>query len=235
MEHITTPSAPARGVPLTTKPRISVNKLAEYMEANALRRRQIVLQAKDPEPFITHRYSDARRALAAYIIGGYDENTLATAIAAIQAKPEGSDWQKDDRKNSITCLEIAQDADFPDLTGYDLSSLDVDRAIVELSGVDVSVLPDVLLRHRETGRVGGIKVHIAKTTGLSADGLKNVALVLRRYLIDRGDSEVMVDPDACFGIDVFSSSYEAAPKSYKRLMSRLEAACEEIRLRWEAN
>ena len=43
-----------------SEPRISVNKLAEYMEANSIRRKKIVYDAKYPQKFIVTRYKESK-------------------------------------------------------------------------------------------------------------------------------------------------------------------------------
>lgn len=52
---------PAKKQP--SKPRLSVNKLAEYLEASSTRRKKIVFDAKYPEKFIVTRYKEAREAI----------------------------------------------------------------------------------------------------------------------------------------------------------------------------
>jgi hypothetical protein len=224
---------PAGGSETPMTPRLSVNKLAEYMEANPLRRRQIVIDAKNPEPFKVTRYSDARKALRAYIISNYNDDVLRHGLEYIKGKVPTSDWQRDDQLNSTMALQIALDSDFPNLRGYEPSPLDVDSAIININGLDVSVFPDVLLRHKVNGNVGCIKLHIAKTTSLEDKCLKHVATILQHYLERVGDPS-KVDGEACFAVDVFSGCYEAAPKAYKRVLARIEAACEEVCLRWNA-
>jgi hypothetical protein len=48
-------------------PRISVNKLGEYMTATPLRRRRIIQDQKRPKDYIVPRYTEAQDAIVAYL------------------------------------------------------------------------------------------------------------------------------------------------------------------------
>lgn len=131
------------------------------------------------------------------------------------------------------CLEKILDTDLPDLDEYEIKYNEGENKLIRLAGLDVSVNPDVLLTHRETGKVGGVKVHISKLNELVEPALEYVATMVKYSFIDAGIDEKKIDDNACISIDVFGSNYDKSPKSYKRSLGRIEAACEEIVLRWE--
>lgn len=214
-------------------PRMSVNKLAEYMIADPLRRRGLVKDQKHQKPFKAARYNEARTAIKEYLGSNYNESMIEVVIENLTAKGSLEDWQKDNRDNSVLALEKILDTDLPDLEDYEVKYNDGENKLIRLSGLDISVNPDVLLTHKDTGKIGGIKVHISKIHELHDPALRYVATMVKYSFIDAGIDEKKIDNDACISIDVFGSSYDKSPKSYKQTLGRIEAACEEICMRWE--
>lgn len=52
--------------------KISVNKLAEYLGSDALRRRRIIEDQKEPLEFTVTRYKTAKSAMIDYLKSGYN-------------------------------------------------------------------------------------------------------------------------------------------------------------------
>lgn len=213
-------------------PRLSVNKLAEYMIADPLRRRQIVKDAKHQKPFKTGLYNESRSAITQYLGSHCDENGVLATIENLQNKEIRSDWQKDDRDNSILSLEMMLDTELPDLSDYDIQ-YNEENPLVRLAGLDISVFPAVILTHKKTSKTGGIKVHISKGNELKEPALEYVSTMVKVFFIESGIKENKIDDNSCISIDVFRKAYKVAPKSYKRTLGKIEAACEEICMRWE--
>mgnify|MGYP001374319825 CR=1 FL=1 len=211
-------------------PRISVNKLAEYCEANPTRRKQIVQDAKNPPKFKSTRYSDARKAIIEYICE-LNEDIIHGAISSISNKPEDTEYQISDKKSSIEALEYAIDFDYTEVIQYDVSEFDRDNIKLNIMGVEVSVYPDLILSNEN--EIGAIKIHISKE-GLTEESSKLVAVMLYIYLDEivavKGEK---AKPHLCYSYDVFNERLTPSPISYKRRLQRLEAACEEIALWWE--
>ena len=69
-----------------SKPQISLNKLAEYLDANPTRRKRIVKDAKDPQPFIVTRYNEARNGIIEYINSGCDVQKIEDVISSLKDK-----------------------------------------------------------------------------------------------------------------------------------------------------
>jgi len=57
-------------MPKTKKPKVSANKLGEYMSASPSRRNEIVKNQKYPKGYVVTRYNDARRAIIDYFLNG---------------------------------------------------------------------------------------------------------------------------------------------------------------------
>jgi hypothetical protein len=216
-------------------PRISLNKLAEYLDASPARRRKIVRDQKEPKPFIVARYTEAEKAIVDSICAG----TLRPATTAMKALETNAPTTEFAAETAELCWE-ALDA-FVDLWEDGLLDLDGMTATrgnnevpkLDMSGVAVSVRPDILLSRVERGEpVGGaIKLCLSKTNPMEDRPGEYAATILRKFLESTQD-EVRVDDRLVIVVDVFSKRVFGPPKSYKRRLLDAEAACEEIALRW---
>lgn len=216
---------------------ISVNKLAEYMNASATRRRQIVKMLKEDKDFWKLRYQDIRSIIPKYFINSYDNSLLEKAIKRIEKKiqtPGLTKWDIDDAKNSILAIEALKDTAFPDLSDYkiiDTQKLDY----IELSNVKVTIKPEIYLENVHSGKIGGVKFHLSKgeQTRLEQTGMQYAATLIKYGFINSGFDQNKIDNNACISIDVFEKNYATSPAAYVQRVNSLTAACEEIALRWE--
>lgn len=217
-----------------TKPYISVNKLAEYMTAKPVRRRQIITALKKDSDFIKTYYSAIKNTLIPYFKSQYDDSILEAKIKEIEAKSALSDWEKSDNKNSIIALECLLDSNLPVFDDYEIISDEFSLEKVNLSGVTVSIKPKIYFRHKSSGKVGAMKFHIAKTPAnqLLIENREYVATLIKYAFLENGLSEKEISNEVCLSLDVFQKDYNYAPRAYKRTIKSLEAACEEIALRW---
>ena len=139
---------------MTTKikpPRLSVNKLGEYMTANAGRQNKILYDAKHPQDYITPFYRDAAEAIAKAIAEGLeDASALERAIKLLGEK-------KPNTVNDIRRLAGNIDAieTFIDIMGdVDLKGVDAKLGAHQANhlvvrGVEISVRPEVTLHPKK--------------------------------------------------------------------------------------
>ena len=219
-----------------TDPKISLNKLGEYLTASPSRRRRIVQDQQDPKPFITARYSDARDAIVDFLASGMSEEEKLLSVAEqLRSDTTGTDFVRQDRLASADAienfLEAADQIEIEDLTVVPADS--ASTASMEVGGVRVSVRPDAYLKNAITDDiVGAIKLHFPKTTPLNDVSAKYVATTLKVFLSEEQGAE-FVDPKKCYVVDVSTQAATCAPKSFKKNMKDISAACEEIRARWQ--
>lgn len=219
-----------------SKPRISINKLGEYIQSNPNRRRKIVHDAKYPQNFIVTRYGDAREAIKNYFVSDFDPEILNKAIEDHESKDCNSDFQEQDKALSIESLENALELELPDYSSIVISPYTGDNPRLEVSGVEISVNPDLMItgKIRNMNIVGAIKFHISKSNQLDTEGSKNVATLLKEfletYIVQNGEK---VDLKYCISVDTFGKTIEQSPKSFKRRMQNISSACEEISLWWD--
>lgn len=217
-------------------PKISLNKLGEYLTASPSRRRRIVQDQQDPKPFVAGRYSDARQEIVEFLASGMaDEAKLLSAAKRLRSDGTGSEFAQQDRVSSAEAIEnfieIVEQIELEDLSVVPVESSASES--MQIAGVRVSIRPDVYLKNPITGDiVGAIKLHFPKTTPLNDTSAKYVSTALRVYLAEEKNAKV-ADHKKCYVVDVSTQTATCAPKSHKKSMNDITAACEEIRARWE--
>lgn len=217
-------------------PKISLNKLGEYLQANPGRRRKIVFDAKNPTGFIVGRYRDAKIAIKDYFISKFDANIIHKSIDDHELKSIETDFQEQDKNLSIELLRAVLDMTPPDLSEYTIISYKGENPKLNISDVNVSVYPDLIIRGVYKGKdvVGAIKIQTSKTNSLGEEGAKTVTTLLREFVeknIAKEDEKVELS--LCISYDIFAQFSCGAPKAFKRRMKQVESACEEIALWWE--
>lgn len=218
------------------KPRISANKLAEYLTANAVRRKQIVKDAKYPSAFKAARYKDARDVIRGFVNGDYTKKDIDKFIKVFEKKPTTSDYQENDKTNSIFALQQLKKLDISALSGLTLEANDNYEDVLTIEGVEISVYPDMFVSQNKSGKniTGALKVHITKDNALNEESQSIVGVLLYLYsekFLSSGTD--VASTKLCFSVDVFKERLQQCPSAYKNRVARIEAACEEIALRWD--
>lgn len=219
------------------EPRISLNKLGEYLDATVTRRRTIVKdQKKPPGAGIVTRYSHVTTALAEYFEDS-NRSYLLGRIEKLKADKSGTEWQREDRQLSAEVLvKLIDLVEEIDLTGVRvISSPAGSPAAIQVKGVRVSVRPDflVVLEKDPEIVVGAIKLSHNKQHALQKMACECVATMLWRYL-QQTFPAAKVDLKKCLSISTPLKLLVSAPKSYKARNEAMDAACEEIAARWPA-
>lgn len=222
-----------------SKPKISLNKLGEYLQASATRRKTIVKDQQNPATPITAYYRHARKPIIDFLkTDMLDDAKLlddAQNLRDSAITGTGTEWDINSRRASADAIEqFLEIADKIDLDGLVVESIpENQRAVLELSGVDVSIRPDAIFRDMESNEIKGLlKLHFPRENHLN-DTAKHIATALRVY--GENLENANINPKKCYVIDVFDSSVTVAPKTFKKNIKELEAACDEIRMRWNDN
>lgn len=218
------------------EPRISVNKLAEYMVARPVRRRAIVRDQKRPPEFLVARYTEAQDAIVKYFTAGQDDTVILEALRSLETSEPRSEW---DAQRLLLCAE-ALDAfleipEFPFMAGMRAVAGHPQPELLDVAGVAVSVRPEVLLTGIDRqGRPisGAIKLYIGKTVPLTDDSGAFAATILYQYLETYPPGNLEPDPKHAVVVDVFARRMFPAPRSYQRRRNDVVAACEEIARAW---
>ncbi|GAA3644522.1 hypothetical protein [Flavivirga jejuensis] len=219
--------------------KISVNKLSEYLGSDALRRRRIIEDQKEPVEFMITRYKAAKEAMINYIKSGYDVDIIDNAIDKLRRKTCSTDFEKNDRKTSIEALESFLEIKFPEhLLDFKISKPKKKINLVE-SKLQINVNPELIIDgvYRKKKVIGGIKIHISKHNKLTEEMQKNVSTLIHKAIEEKvviNSKKEVSHLDFCLSIDVFNRSIYYAPKSFKRRRKIINYACDEITLIWDS-
>jgi hypothetical protein len=216
-------------------PRISVNKLAEYLSAPPARRKRIIHDQKEPKTFVVARYTEAERAITEAICGR-SLRPVEHALKALEGQVARSDFAAETAQlcwDALSSFADLWEEGLLDIDGLELRPGDNNAPKLEVGGVAISVRPEIFTAGVERGEttVGAIKFCLSKTNPLDAASGANAATVVRHF-VETHRSEGRVDSASIIVVDVFSRQVFTAPKSYKRRLADVAAACEEIALRW---
>lgn len=218
-----------------TTPRISANKLGEYLVSAPLRRRAIVERQKYPNAYAAGYYAPARDTLVDYLVGHIGRAKVLERMDALVSAEHETSYQ---RHQANGCADAV--LRFLDLEpGLDLRGLKAIHMLrhdrLSVNGVEISVYPDVVLEgHDSRGKptLGAIKLHFPKSHPHTEASAQYVATMLRMHAKEAMSDRGKVREDACLVIDVFSGQVVTAPRGYIRRWRDVGAACEEIRRAW---
>lgn len=213
--------------------KISLNKLGEYMTATPARRRRIVEDQIAPKDFIAARYADARNSISNFISGNISEENLIQIAEDLRNKSYDSNFTAQDKNLSADAIDDFLEVSDQLPIGYKFEKVSANnKSALEISGVAVSIRPDVYLKNDNDELVGAIKLHFPKSNPLNTASGEYVATALRAFIQENTSN--IIDPKLCIVIDIPTASVISAPKAGKKRMNDLEAACEEIDARWKA-
>lgn len=214
-------------------PRISVNKLAEYLEASTLRRKKIVQDAKYPSPILTTRYATAKEVIIEYF-ETKNPDVLQNGLAELAGADVSTDFKKNDVKNQIEVLNRILEMEFGQFENLNLARLDHENPLLSINGINVSVNPDILIEGtiKKKEVFGAMKLSIIKTNPLSVYGQEIVALLTKDFLAEVFPGRNGVNNRLCISFDAFQQRLVACPASETNRRREVGTACEEIAQRW---
>ena len=217
-------------------PRISVNKLAEFMLAKAGRQRQILRDQKYPTDFKGMFHKEAAESIATCIASGLENVDVLDKRIAVLDQMECEKMGAQRRVNAnIDALESFKlMLDDIDLKGADpvLGAQSVPKLTVH--GVAVSVRPEIVLKGigKSGALAGALKLHFPTTFPLSEETAGYVSALSQEWskihLCDDGTAH----GPYCMVLDVGSRKVYAGVKATANRMKDIEAACENIAALW---
>lgn len=224
------------------EPRLSANQLAEYLKATSARRKGIIKDAKFPRTAVVTQYRHAREGISKFVCSDIrDQKILVSAISSLtdkEADEDATGWTRDDARRSIEAIQTFQKS----MNAMGIDKLDCKRVAgnqppLMIQGVTISVNLDATTHRlvKANDAVGGVSFLFSKaeTSGTARADRSKVAAVLALLFAQEHLGYLGVaDPTICFSFDVMAGKAYPAPKTYKTLLTNMEAACEEVALRW---
>jgi hypothetical protein len=218
-------------------PRISVNKLGEYMSANALRRKRIVHDQMKPLDFIVPRYTPAEGAIVDSLVdSSRRDEIIYRQIERLYTTNISRKWHSERNRLCIEALEsVLNITDEIRLKGVEFRKADMScQTKLHIGGVAVSVRPEVLLdgRNRNGDLVhGAAKLYFCKSLPLNETSGEYIATLVHQYALQHMTD--IAERKLCFVVDVFGQRIFHAPRARVRRHSEIEAAMEEYARAWK--
>jgi hypothetical protein len=218
-------------------PRISANKLGEYVVASPPRRRTIIRDQKNPPTYKDARYRQADEPVERFLLsGGRDEKVIDAAIVNLRSRVAASSWAREANESTAQALDrllVMKSQLFADGLVYVAAPISPPK--LRIGGVEVSVRPTVLVVDQKRLKIGAVRLHYTKTaeSALDGEGGEYVATLLHQWTTKHTPRAGFApSPQLSMCVDVFRKSIVRAPVSQTRRMDTLTAACEEIAARW---
>jgi len=225
------------------EPRISANKLAEYVTADPVRQMAIIRESKFAKKAVMIPYKKVRNFLGhAFAHDGLDIDKLTVRANEIRQETAISEWQSRDNSNSALALEKLV-AIAPELAWKHARIFHARLIGLEFSAVKVSVQPELVFcfEHRKITKAGGVILSTAKSDNKSLErgnGSHCVGHYLSSLLFQalsfKANQERIGMPlnTKCYAVDVWREKIYTAPGSYLTLNKHMQAACEVIAALW---
>lgn len=223
-------------MPSRTEPRVTLNALADYLTASAGRRRSIVTDQKSPKTFRVAYYADAEDAVIGALSGGGTGDALdhlARGRAKVMATHATKEWEQARRDTQLEAIEAAR-AFLESDVASPLLGLTTHRrrtAALLVSGVHVSVRPELFIADTTNATTGAIKLYFSKSGALPDERARYAGAILHRF-VESLSPDASADYRSCFVVDVFARRLHAAPRTYRRRRQDIDAACSEIAATW---
>lgn len=230
------PIAPIKKQKIVKDPKLTVNKLGEYVEAGGRRRNTILKTIKYPDEnvFASSSYKDARQAIKSYFINNFDDDILLNFISKMQAKTAGSQHDTKMIKSEIEAAKKVLSSTSINKK-YTYRSYEGPNIKLNINGVEISVLPDLVAIETRGGKTihGGVKLHLSKSSSNNVDVNENIATILHHYSsTDIDFSKHDVKPKMCISYDVHKDTFIECPKAVKSRFADISAECSTIAAVW---
>ena len=223
------------------EPRISANKLAEYVTADPVRQMTIIRDSKFAKKVVIIPYKKVRNFIGhAFAHDGLDIDKLCGRAKEIRTETAISDWQSRDNTHSASALEkIAQIA--PELSWKNARIFHAKLGDLEFAKVKVTVHPEVVFcfEHRKITKAGGVILNTAKSDDKSLERGNGshcvgdyLSSLLFQALLTKGSRIGTPLNTKCYAVDVWRGKIYTAPASYRTLNKHMEAACVAIAALW---
>lgn len=218
-------------------PRISVNKLCEFMTAKAARQRQILRDQKYPTDFKGVYYKEATEAIAASVASNLENlKPVENAIKVLgQLTPDKIGTQRRIAANMDALESFQLMLDAVDLKGANTRLGDQSPPRLTIYGVEISVRPEVVLTaigKSNAPLVGALKLHFPRTFSLTEDSAGYVSAILQEWCKHHLADEGAVNGSMCPVIDVGSHTVYPGVKATTARMKDVEAICQNIAALW---
>jgi hypothetical protein len=219
-------------------PKISVQKLAEYMASSQTRQRSILRDCKFQRKEQIFQHSAAKRYISKYFDEAKSIEWLSSQAEKLNSLEPNTEYKRRKNRNDCNFL-FSYVKNFP---SYKLPPADVivekKNKTIKLNGVIITFNPDLLLKrdakNKNYQEIGAVMIHHTK-------GLRNsdeiyryqTALMFNILNLLNNDSGYVANKKLCIVIDALRGNIICAPSASVRIFKEIQSACESIVGIWD--
>jgi hypothetical protein len=217
-------------------PRISLNKLCEFMTASIPRQRRIGRDQKFPPDYQRMYYREAQEAVASCIASDLVDTAVVERQIEIlnQQAPDTVGTQRRLASNVDALEAFLEMLDDINLQGSTPERGANDAPKLQIRNVGISVRPEIVLRaeSRNGPVVGAMKIHFPKTNPLNAQSAGYASAVLQEWTTTHMHDDGTSFGPLCCVLDVGSQSFFQGVRATRQRMRDIEDACATIAALW---
>lgn len=217
-------------------PRLSDNKLADYMSASEQARRGILQSCKYQRKTAVIQHQDARKMIAESMVNGnLDTDALKEKLEIYEGKITDTDFEEEVKTHNIDYVKSVLTMGFELIKGSDFERCKTQKKL-DFNGTEVSFFPDVLVARtnkRNNRKIGALNLRYSKSAKLPETTARYQSALMFGVL-----REHPFEPDAtpelalCQTLDGFNGKVYDAPTNSIYLYKEMIAACSAIALQW---
>lgn len=165
--------------------KISINQLADFTVSTEAKKKSIIRQQKNPNPFMVAWYQLPRARFKKSIQLGGDLDPVFDGIEILKNRVPEKPRQVLDRTVSLEAMRRFTQLKLPSLLGYPLQIIKkVEVKTIWVNGVEIIISPDVMFKTNIDGieYLGAVKIHISKNNIFDREQSLSVSSMIHHYL-----------------------------------------------------
>lgn len=217
-------------------PRLSDNKLSDYMSASEQARRGILQSCKYQRKTAVIQHHDAKKMVAESIVNGnLDADELAKKLEIYEGKITDTDFEEDVKTHNIDYVKSVLTMGFEPIKGTEFHRCKTQMKL-DFNGTEISFFPDVLVTRtnkRNNRKIGALNLRYSKSAKLpEATAQYQSALMFGIFRDNPFEPESVPELALCQTLDGFNGKVYAAPTKSIYLYKEMMAACGAIANQW---
>lgn len=218
-------------------PRLSDNKLADYMGASEQRKRSILQSCKYQRIAAVIQHHDARKMIAdSMTSGNIDVKMLTEKLEIYEGKITDTDHEEEVKAHNIDYVKSVLSMGSPQVNGSEFTKCQSNKK-VDMNGTMISFFPELLVTRtnkRNNRKIGAINFRYSKSAKLPENVAEYQSALMFGVLRDEPfEAESTPEHALCQTFDAFNGKLYQAPSNSIYLFNEMKAACAGISQQWQ--
>lgn len=217
-------------------PRLSDNKLSDYMAASEQARRSILRSCKYQAITAVIQHRDARKIIAESIVNGnVDKTLLGHKLEMYEGKITDTDFEEEVKLHNMDYIKSVMTMGFEPMKGDEFTLCKTQKRL-NFNGTEISFYPDMLVARtnaRNNRKIGALNLRYSKSAKLpEAVATWQSALMFGILRDEPFEEESTPEHALCQTLDGFNGKVYPAPSNSVYLYKEIQAACSGVANQW---